>query len=226
VFEIFVLAVLSAFWPTLLLVDVLAFQAPKPERILLAFLAGGLLTTLTIGSLIVFGLQGTAIFTRSKGTTDPALNFAIGLLALLSAYVLERMRRRPPKPKPEPETNAGETKHTPFVEQAIARGAPLAFVAGILLNIIPGVFPVIGLKDIAELEASNAESFALILAFYVIMFMFVEIPIVGLVVAPEWTQARVRRFNTWLGENKLRVLIWILVVGGVYLVVRGVLQVV
>ena len=225
-FEIFALAVLSAFWPTLLLVDVLAFQAPKPERILLSFLAGGLLTTLSIGALIVFGLQGTAIFTRSKGTTDPALNITIGLLAFLSAYVLERVRRRPPKLEPEPEATNGETTHTSFVERAMARGAPLAFVAGILLNIIPGVFPVIGLKDIAELNASTAGTLALILAFYVIMFMFVEIPIVGLVVAPDWTQARVRRFNTWLGENKLLVLIWILVGGGIYLVARGVLQLV
>ncbi len=41
----------AAFWPTpLVLVDVLAFQTPKPEPILLSFLVGGLISTVTIGT--------------------------------------------------------------------------------------------------------------------------------------------------------------------------------
>ena len=36
----------------------------------------------------------------------------------------------------------------------LERGAPLAFVAGIVLNVFPGVFPLIALKDIAELDVN------------------------------------------------------------------------
>ena len=69
-------------------------------------------------------------------------------------------------------------------------GAPLAFVAGIVFNIIPGVVPVIALKDIAELDYSFAETLGLLLGFYLIMFAFIEIPLAGYVVAPAENCAR------------------------------------
>jgi Sap, sulfolipid-1-addressing protein len=218
--ELVWLAILSAFWPTLVVVDALAFQTPRPERILLAFLAGGLISTVSIGALVVLQLQNTAVVTSSKSTTDPALNITIGALALLAAYVLARvhdlpLRRRKP---------ASEPKRSPFATRAIESGAPLAFVAGVLVNIVPGVFPIIALKNLAELDYSSAETVAVLVGFYVVTFAFVEIPIMSFVVAPEWTRARVDQFNRWLAANQRRVVIWALVIGGVYLIARGVFQ--
>ena len=218
--ELVWLAILSAFWPTLVVVDALAFQTPKPERILIAFLAGGLISTVSIGTLVVFGLQDTSVVTSSKSTTDPALNITIGALALLAAYVLTHVhdlphrRRRP----------AGTPKRSPFATRAIESGAPLAFVAGLLLNIVPGVFPIIALKNLAELDYSTAETVTILIGFYVVMFAFIEIPIASFVVAPEWTRVRVGQFNEWLATNQRRVVIWALLIGGVYLVGRGVFQ--
>ena len=40
------------------------------------------------------------------------------------------------------------------------------------------------LKDIAELDYAFAETLALVLGFYVIMFMLIEIPLIGYIVAP------------------------------------------
>jgi Sap, sulfolipid-1-addressing protein len=218
--ELVWLAILSAFWPTLVVVDALAFQTPKPERILLSFLAGGLISTISIGTLVVLQLQDTAVVTSSKSTTDPALNITIGALALLAAYVLARVRDLPlHRRKP-----AGKPKRSPFATRAIESGAPLAFVAGVLLNIVPGVFPIIALKNLAELDYSSAETVAVLVGFYVVTFAFVEIPIMSFVVAHEWTRARVDQFNRWLGANQRRVVIWALVIGGVYLIARGVFQ--
>ena len=56
------------------------------------------------------------------------------------------------------------------IEQLLDRGAPLAFVAGIVFNIVPGVFPLIALKDIAELDYGIAETVVVLLGFYAIMF--------------------------------------------------------
>ena len=218
-FELALLAILSAFWPTLVLIDVLAFQTPKPERILIAFLAGGLISTVTIGTLLVLRLQDTSIMTSDRSSTDPALSFAIAAIAFLAAYVLNRLgdkplprlrrRERPKKP--------AKPKGPSFAERAIDRGPSLAFVAGLLLNIIPGVFPIIALKNLAELDYSAGETISILFVFYLIMFAFVEIPIVSFVVAPDWTEKRVGRFNTWLRKNTRRVIVWILVGGGVYL---------
>ena len=63
-----------------------------------------------------------------------------------------------------------------------SRITQLAFLAGIVCNIIPGVVPVVALKDIAELDYAFAETLALVIGFYVIMFMFIEIPLIGYMV--------------------------------------------
>ncbi len=64
--DLLVLALLSAFRPTLVVVDVLAFETKSPERILLAFLAGGLLTTVTIGTLIVVAFDNSQFGSSSQ----------------------------------------------------------------------------------------------------------------------------------------------------------------
>ena len=83
--ELFLLAVASAFWPTLILVDVLAFRLERPIRILVAFLAGALLTTIALGIVIVFVLQGSSLTSGSRSTFRPAVYLAGGALALAAA---------------------------------------------------------------------------------------------------------------------------------------------
>jgi hypothetical protein len=104
------------------------------------------------------------------------------------------------------------------------RGAPLAFAAGIVCNIIPGVFPLVALKDIAEMDISLAQTVAVLLAFYVIMFAFIEVPLVSYLVAPEWTPQATQRFNAWLDRNMRRVGIGALAGVGGYLVVKGIYE--
>ena len=55
--ELLLLAIASTFWPTLITFVVLALRMPHPVEILLSFLIGGLLTTVTVGLVFVFALQ-------------------------------------------------------------------------------------------------------------------------------------------------------------------------
>ena len=87
------------------------------------------------------------------------------------------------------------------MERMLDQGAPLAFVAGIVFNIVPGVVPLVALKDIAELDYGFAETVAAVLGFYLIMFAFIEIPLAGYVVAPERTARLTASFNAWLDRN-------------------------
>src|SRR5262249_50849137 len=102
-----------------------------------------------------------------------------------------------------------------------ARGAALAFAAGIVLNLVPGIVPIVAVKDIAGLDAGAAESLALLTLFYAIMFAFVEVPLLGYLFAPERTTVAVRRFNMWLTDNAGRLATTALAVAGVYFVIRG-----
>ena len=107
------------------------------------------------------------------------------------------------------------------IDRMLSRGAPLAFLAGVVLNIVPGVLPFVALKDIAELDYSVPATVLTLLGFYVIMFAFIEVPLVAYLVAPARTAIETARFNAWLDRNWRRLAAYALVVLGVYLLVRG-----
>jgi Sap-like sulfolipid-1-addressing protein len=208
--ELFLLAVASAFWPTLILVDVLAFRLERPIRILVAFLAGALLTTVAIGIVIVFVLQGSSLTSGSRSTFRPAVYLAGGALALVAAWAVNRTRGRP-----------HETGRPSPAQRAVGGGIAVAFVAGIILDIIPGVLPFVALAQIADLDASNAAKVGAIVAFYLVMFAFIEVPILAYVVAPARTTAAISRFNAWLDRNGRLLAAVVLAGAGVYLLARG-----
>lgn len=214
------LAIASAFWPILLAVVLISLRAPHPGRLMASFLVAGLLTTVTIGLLIIYVLKDASLTTNSDSWFGPGLEIATGVAALVCAYVLW-VRRRDAKPKAAPDkTGPGR------MERMLAHGAPLAFVAGIVFNVVPGVVPLVALKDIAELDYAFVETLALVLCFYVIMFMFIEIPLIGYVVAPARTARATTSFNDWLDRNGPRLGIGALALIGVYMIGRGILRIV
>lgn len=214
--EIFLLAIGSMFWPALLAVDVVAFKSVRPVTILGWFLAGGLLTTVAVGSAVVFSLEQTSFVERSRSTLDPVVSIVVGVAALVAAFLVRRRgqqkRATPPKP------------HKPSrVDRLGSSGGWVAFVTGVVLNVFPGVLPFIALKDIDELNYSTAATFAVILGFYLVMFVPVEAPLVAFLVVPRPTERAVGSFNVWLGQNARTLACWALAIFGVAEIVRGII---
>ena len=216
--ELIPLAVASAFWPILLVVVLVALRAPHPVRLLASFLVAALLTTLTVGLVIIYALQGTDLVSTSRDSFDPAVQIAVGSIAIVAAILIRRRSANAPAVE-SPAADSGR------IEQMLERGAPLAFVAGIVLNLFPGFFPLIALKDIAELDEGFATTVALVLGFYVIMFALIEVPLVGYLVAPAWTAQATARFNVWLRENASRLAAGALAIVGLFLVVSGIVNI-
>jgi len=221
--ELLLLAIASMFWPTLIVIVVVALRLEHPVKILSCFLVGGLLTTVTVGIVIVFALEG-AISGSSRSSVDPAVDIALGSLSLLGAYLLHRRESNQQPAPSKTDTHAAGEKKPSVAERAVGGGAAVAFAAGVLLNILPGTFPIVALKDIAELDASDTVKVVAIVLFYVIMFSFVEVPIVAYHFAPERTTAAMNDSQNWLARNKLRVAMYVLAVFGVYLVLRGIID--
>jgi len=232
--ELLLLGVASAFWPTLLAIVILSVRAPHPGRLMASFLAAGLLTTVVVGLSVIYALQESPGTSGAKHSFGPLAQIVVGSLAVLAALALHyRHSRRPPEvdaeaPQPEvdaeapqPEVDAAAPRPG-WIERMLARGAALAFVAGVVLNIVPGFFPVIALKDIAEMEKSVAETTVIVIGFYLIMFAFIEIPLLGYVFAPARTAREAQRFNTWLDRNAHRLAVGALGIAGTYLIVRGI----
>ena len=218
--ELLLLAVASAFWPILIAVVLVALRSPHPAKLLASFYAGALLTTVTVGLVVVYALQATALVTSSRPAFDPWFDIVVGLLALVGAFVLRRRQVIPARTREAPVDEKGPT----WWETLLERGARLAFVAAIVLNVFPGFFPLVALKDIAELDYGVAGTAALILGFYLVMFVFIEIPLVGYLVAPARTRDWATRFNDGLDRNARTVATSALAVAGTYLLLRGIIS--
>jgi len=214
--EYLLLAVLSIFWPLLITVVVVGLRTSHPLWVLSAFLAGGLLTTVTVGLAIVFSFDGSSVLTRNERTANPLIDIVVGLLALAAAAVIAR--RRSSRREPKPEHRQGR-----WGPERLVGNVRVAFVGGIVLNLLPGVVPFIALLKIAEGGYTPAETVVLVVVFYVIMFATVEIPILGYVVAPARTVELVRRLNAWLDRNAVRVAADALALAGAFFLVRGLL---
>jgi hypothetical protein len=213
--EILLLAVASAFWPLLILVVVVALRLEHPTRILAFFVAGGLLTTITIGIAIVHALQGTSVATGSSHSLSAGVYLTAGTLSLLAAAVLYRSSRRPRREKPA-------SSKPSLAERSVEHGAAVAFAAGVILNVVPGTFPFVAMVDIAQLDQPESVKAAAVVLFYLVMFAFAEVPIVAYLFAPERTITATTRFNDWLARNGRLVAAIALAVVGAYLIVRGV----
>jgi hypothetical protein len=220
--QILLLAVGSMFWPLLLLVVVIALSTDRPMRILGWFYLGGMITTVSVGAAIVFALQDSSLMTGKKLPSAPEIDLVVGVLALLAAFALRRVASRRALVTPDlgavEKTSRGEA----WVQRLVANGGPLAFAGGIVGSILPSPLVLVALADIAQLGYSDLATVFVIAAFYVIVFAFIEAPIVGYVVAPEWTKATATTVHVWLMRNLLWLAVWALTIVGAVQVVRGI----
>jgi hypothetical protein len=220
--ELTLLAIASAFWPVLVVVDLVALRTARPVPLLAWFLAGGLLTTISEGLVIVFVLEGTTAGS-SRSSVGGWGNVIGGCVALLAAYVLRARATRSRGEKPaaqEPRKKASRT------ERMIENGGLYAFAAGVVLNLFPGVFPLIALRNISSFSYANSVKVVLVVGLYLVTFALIEIPLIGLLVAPARVEPMVRGLNQWLDRNGKRVGIDVLGIVGLFLLVRGAVQLV
>ncbi len=224
--SIFLLSLLAMFTPTLLAAVTVMMLLPSPKKLMLGYLLGAYLTSISLGLLIVFSLHGSDSVSTAKHTLGPGEDIVIGLLALVVAFVLgtdrdarlrERRRRRQ-----EAKQASREPKES-WPERMIGRGsARITFVVGILLT-FPGVSYLTALDRMAKLDAGVPETVLLVLAFCVIQQLLLEVPLLGYAFAPEKTQDRVTRFRAWLGRNGRRAGVILAAAIGALLVLRGVI---
>ncbi len=211
--ELIPLALLSAVYPTLIAVVVVALAAPRPARAMAFFLLGGMISSVSVGLLIVFEFQGSSFLSGSSPPADPVVYFAVGAAAVaLAAFV----RRRPPsQPK-------GDGKLTRVLKHS--QKATVAFGVGLLLDLVPGAWYIVALKDIAEAGYSNTRIVVVVVAFCIVQYALIELPLLGFLVWPERAADLSTRFSVWLAANTQTLAVAVLLVGGAYMMVRGIIS--
>jgi len=224
--SIFLLALFAMFTPALLAAVTVMMLLPNPKKLMLGYLLGAYITSITLGLLIVFSLHDSAGVSTAKQTLSPLEDIVVGLLALLVAFVLgtgrdARLQRRRQRRKEAKQAKGGVRESWP--EKMLGRGsARVTFAVGMVLS-FPGVSYLTALDRMAKLDAGVAPTVLLVLGFCLIQQLLLEVPLLGYVFAPDETRDRVERFRAWLGRNGRRAGIYLAAVIGTLLVLRGVI---
>jgi hypothetical protein len=223
--QLLIIAFEAALYPTLLAAVIVFLRQPQPRKLLAIYLAGGLSVSILAGCAIVFLLDNSGSLNGSGSTLSWGADLVFGMLLLIAAVLLsrhadERMRARRAAKKP----SKAEEHNEPWSQRMLAGGrAPLVFLAALVLN-LPGAAYLIALKDIAAADISTAHALELILMFNVIMFLLAEIPLAGMIVAPDRTAVLVDRFNAWLSRNGRTIAVILCLVLGAFLTARGLID--
>jgi len=221
--DIFLLSLVAAANATLLAAVTVMLFLPNPKRLLLGYLAGALLISLTIGFVIVFVVHDSSAASTAQDSISPSMDIALGAIFVIVAYVLhgghdQRLKQRRKERKGEEE--AAE-KGPSRVEQLLGRGdARITFAIGVVFT-LPGFAYLSALRELQQLEYGVPAEILVIVGFNVMLLILLEIPLLGYLVAPERTVVEVQRFRAWLTRSGRRMMIVGTAGIGVLLLVRG-----
>jgi hypothetical protein len=221
--DIFFLAFLAALYPTLLAATTVMLLLPHPKRLLLGYLLGAAMTSVTLGLLIVFTLRHSGLVHTTQATLGPGADIALGCLALTIALVLGTGRdQRVAERRRERKAAKGPTG-PPRWQQALGRGsARTTFIVGALLT-LPGATYITALYRIADENLADPVTVVVVLAFNLIMLMLLEIPLLAYTIAPDWTPKAVERFKGALRERGRGWAVRGATIVGILLIARGII---
>lgn len=224
--DVFVFALTAALNPTLLTATTVMLLLPSPKRLLLGYLLGALMTSITLGLIIIYELLDSGAVSTQKNTLSPSIDLALGGILLVLAFVLgtgrqERLaeRRRARRAEKEP---SGPPRWQRYLGRGSARST---FVIGALLT-LPGGSYIVGLTRIHDLGYGVPETVGMVIVFNLIMLILLEAPLVSYTVAPEWTPNAIDRAKAWVGRHWLRFAVVGLTAMGAALVARGLVAVI
>jgi Sap, sulfolipid-1-addressing protein len=228
--DIFLLSLVAVANPSLLAATTVMLLLPNPKRLMFGYLLGAYMTSITLGLLIVFSLHGSSTESTSKHTVSPAEDIVVGLLAVTIAFVLGSGRDQPlqerRQQKKEAKLKAKEEAGKPTESlplRMLGKGDPrITFVVGALLS-FPGVSYLDALDHIHKLGPGTVATVLLVVYFCLMQQILLELPLLGYVFAPKWTQDAVARFKDWMGrKGRTAVVIGSGVIGAL-LILRGVI---
>jgi hypothetical protein len=204
---------------------------PDPKRLMLGYLLGAYLTSITLGLVIVFALPGSSTESTSKHTIGPVEDLVVGLLLWTLAFVLVTGRDRPLRErraeKHEAERRKKEEAGKPTESlplRLLGKGDPkLTFIVGVVLS-LPGISYLDSLDHIHRLNAGTVATVLMVISVCVIQLLFLELPLLGYALSPDRTTRAVTGFKDWMGRRGRTAA----VIGasglGAWLIIRGLIN--
>jgi len=210
--------------PTLVAVTVVMLLLPNPKRLMRGYLLGAMMTSITVGLVIVFALKGAGVVKTTKHTINPIVDLALGAIFLLISLVLktgedERLKERRARRK-RPKKDAGP----PRWQTALDNGGPgTAFAVGAVLS-LPGASYLAAMDGIIKLNAATTITILLVVMVNVIQMAPLELVVTAFSIAPDWTPKAIERFKRWFTSHWRRIAVIGTAIVGLLLVIRGVIE--
>ena len=222
--QVLLFSLTAAFNPTLVAATTVMLLLPSPKRLMLGYLLGALLTSITLGLVIVFALKDSSLVRTTKHTINPIVDLALGAIFLVISLVLktgkdERLEQRRARRK-----STKKDKGPPRWQRALGKGnAKISFAVGAVLS-LPGASYLAALDGIIKLKPGTTLTILLVLMVNVIALVLLELPLIGFAVAPDWTETAVERAKSWIARHWRRIAVIGTALVGLLLVIRGVIE--
>ena len=202
--EVVTLSFTAALNPTLLTAATVMLLLDNPKRLMLGYLLGAYTVSITLGIVIVYVLEGSGAVSSTKHTINPAVDIALGALALVGAFVLATGRTDRLTERRRARKAATPDKGPPKWQRYLSRGSARdTFLVGMALT-LPGASYLAALTSLHKLHYSVVATVLIIVGINVVMLMILELPDEQ-VVGPEALHRHLRRWLVELGHEQYAV---------------------
>jgi len=219
--QVILLSLTASLNPTLVAATTVMLLLESPKKLMLGYLLGAYMTSITLGLVIVFSLSNSSASNTTENTISPAVDIGLGTIALAAAFVLytgraERLRERRRERKA-----AKSDKGPPRWQRELSKGsAKTTFVIGALLS-LPGASYLAGLHEIHKLKYPTTTTVLLVIGFNLVMLWLLEVPLASFLVAPGWTPRAIEHAKRWVSRHAHMFAIRGFAAVGALLVIKG-----
>jgi hypothetical protein len=193
---------------------------PRPAHKLTAFLIGCMGFSIGFGLVIVFALHGSGLARHPDRKVTAIVEVASGALLIGVAVVVLAGRSVQWRPR-RGHADEQRSRRQSLYDRAVGHDSLwIAWAAGALYS-APGAYYLAGLALLVKLDQPTATDVLAIVGFNVVMFAFIELPLLGFLIAPERARANTQRFRDWMARRKRALVTAVAGAGGAYLLVTG-----
>jgi hypothetical protein len=220
--QVILLSLTASLNPTLVAATTVMLLLDKPSRLMLGYLLGAYMTSITLGLVIVFSLSNSSATNTTENTLSPAVDIGLGAIALAVAFVLYSGRHERLRERRRARKTAKPDKGPPRWQRELSKGsARTTFIVGALLT-LPGASYLAGLHEIHKLKYSTSATVLLVIGFNLVMLWLLEVPLACFSVAPEWTPRAIDRAKAWVSRHAHVFAVRGLAAVGALLVIKGI----
>ena len=221
--QVILLSLTASLNPTLVAATTVMLLLDKPSRLMLGYLLGAYMTSITLGLVIVFSLSNSSTTNTTKKTLSPAVDIALGAIALAVAFVLYTGRHERLTERRKARKAAKPDKGPPRWQRELSKGsARTTFIVGALLT-LPGASYLAGLDQIHKLNYSTTTTVLIVIGFNLVMLWLLEVPLASFLIAPDWTPRAIDRAKAWVSRHRHVFAVRGFATLGALLVIKGII---